>query len=114
MILTRDALKELDDRPAVTLRVEAWGGEVRLRPLSGAQRDAAMKLVADNTDAGRRPTEGLESLVASMGLVDENNEPIFTAEEMAQRSPAAREQLFNRIQEISAISTDADEALEGN
>lgn len=39
-VLTREAILSADDLPAETVDVPEWGGKVRIRTMTGSERDA--------------------------------------------------------------------------
>lgn len=85
--LTLDQIRSAEDRKIKEYPVPDWGGVLRLRPMSGGQREAIMNEVlrrvqrhAGDVDA---ITEGLSARLIAMTIVDEDGAPLLT-EEAAQ------------------------------
>lgn len=113
--LSRDAILGADDLEYEELDVPEWGGTVRVRSLSGAERDAY--------EASMRLQRGKE-FIANMAniraklvakcVVDENGERIFTdndAPALGEKSASALDRIFEVAARLSRISDEDVEEL---
>lgn len=115
MLLTREAILGADDLKSVVVTVGEWGGDVTVRGMTGAQRDAFM--AANRTKAGEfDPTNYRAKLVARC-VVDEAGKPMFTEadiEALSGKSSAALDRVFNVADKLSSTSAEAVKEAEKN
>jgi hypothetical protein len=111
MFLNRDLILTQTDLPHRDLLVPEWGGTVRVRTMSGAQRD---RFEADHL---REPNSNLRARLAAATICDERGEPIFTpadAEALGRTSAAALDRVFAAALELNKLRKEDVDALEGN
>jgi len=106
-LLSRDEILQADDLTYQDVEVSEWGGTVRVKMLSGTERDAyeqsMISIRVDNN--GRRTvrqdsTNARAKLVARC-LIDEDGQRLFADKEvvqLGQKSAAA----LNRVFEVAA------------
>lgn len=103
MLLTRDQILQADDIKTETVPVPEWGGEVIVRGLTGAERDAWE--IAVTTEEGKRVTNLRAQLVAR-SVVDENGKKLFTsldAELLGKKSGKAIDRVYEVAAKLSGI-----------
>lgn len=118
-MLTRDQIIAADDLPTEVFSVPEWGGDVLLRALSGAQREEIeIRSHKAKTSGDALGWKGLKALVLSYAIVDEGGKPLFPkpqdVAELAKKSSAAIERLFNHIMKMNAMTPEDAKELAGN
>ncbi len=113
--LTRQQILEREDIATVDVEVPEWGGTVRVKAMTGAQRD---RLEASTRTAKGKPdrTHFFARMVAWC-CVDEDGQRIFSEPdvlELSKKSSAALMRVAVTVQKLSAIDPDDVEALTGN
>jgi len=116
--LSKDDILKADDLPTVDVDVPEWGGIVRVRGLSGSDRDEweASKLQAQ-PDGSTVYGLGSRAKLVSLCAVKDNGDPLFTVGDLgrlAQKSAAALDRIVEVIDELSAVKPAAEAELEGN
>lgn len=109
--LTKDEVLAADDLPIEDVDVEAWGGTVRVRGLTGTERDRFEMKVAAARDHPDQITVRADLVARCM--VDEDGKRLFTDKETARlgaKSGAALDQVFDVIRKLSGMTDDALEA----
>lgn len=99
--------------------VPEWGGEVRVKGLSGRERD---KFEADSLKKGKGGTrdvnlENLRARLIIMCAVDEQFQPIFDRSDimrLGEKSASALEKVFSVAQRLSGMSDEDVDELAGN
>lgn len=114
MLISRDNILGADDIQTRTVDVPEWGGKVKVRGLSGAERDAWEVAVGEGGPRGKRNARA--KLIVRC-LVDDDGNRLFGDEEagaLGKKSGSAIARLFNVACELSGIGQDAEEEAEGN
>lgn len=116
-LLSRDAILAADDLPTKDVPVPQWGGTVRVRSLTGAERDQFEgDIVAARRD-GRVSPGNIRARYAAMAIVGEDGNNLFTpadVEALGRKSAAALDKVYQEILSFNAL-TEADvEELAGN
>lgn len=108
--LTRDQILNADDRELVEVPVKEWGGSVYVRTLSGKERDeyeaGTMKFNA-KTGNQEQNLENFRARLVALCVVDEKGTPLFNRHDVAalgNKSAAAVQRVYNKCQELNAIS----------
>ncbi len=101
------------------VQVPEWGLTVRVRGMSGAQRDAFMTAIAQSDGRGRVKVDMTNRLAkfAVQVVVDADGRRLFRDDqvgELSAKSAAALERIYDVGQRLSGLSADAVEALAGN
>lgn len=114
MALTREQILQSDDRPVERINVPEWGGEVCVRAMSGADRDAFESALIVN---GRQTLVNVRARAAALCICDQDGQRLFSEEDvqaLGQRSGAALDRIFQVVQRMNHLSAQDVEALAGN
>lgn len=118
MLLSRDAILAAEDRPTEDVDVPEWGGTVRLRALSGAERDAFETSMLDQRG---KPTaarlQNFRARLLAASIVGEDGQRLFTDKDVATlgaKSGAVIDRLFERARRLSGMAREDVDALAGN
>lgn len=110
-MLDRESILNVDDRPTRVVQVPEWGGEVRVRSMSGAARDEvdAAFLAGD--------PRGVKALVVALTACDESGALLFTREDveaLQEKNAVALERVFEAGWEVSGMGGESVDAAVGN
>lgn len=113
-LLTREAILKVHDIATSTVAVLEWGGEVLVRGLSGAERDAFENAMIQGRGKNRRMNlANLRARLVAIAVVDEQGNRLFTDADIAalgEKSAAALERVFDVARNLSGLSEkDVDE-----
>ena len=120
-LISKETFLALDDKNYEELAVPGWG-TVRLRSLSGAGRDAYLKIVLEHRDDGttvvRDPGDS-EARLLAMTLVDEEGNLWFNDVEegvkiLREKGSGSLQRAFQVALELSGLHGEAVEAAEEN
>lgn len=117
-LLSREQIFGLDDSGFEDVPVPEWGGTVRLRTLTGTERDAFEAASVKTTKGRNAPNlENFRARLISQCAVDEHGARLFTnaqdVKQLGMRSAAALQRLFNKCQEMNGLSDqDVDDLTE--
>lgn len=108
MYLDKDAILKADDLPSEDVEVPEWGGTVRVRGLTGTERDRFEFSMA----AARKDSSDVEVRAQVVGrcLVDGDGNRLFTDKELAKlgaKSGVALDRLFDKVRELSGMGDEA-------
>ena len=117
MLLTKDAILAANDLVTEDVEVPEWGGTVRVRAISGAERDAFEQAIV--TRKGKNVTTNLANIRAKMValcVVDENGQRLFADKDvllLGTKSAAALDRVFTVAQQLAGLTDkDVDELAE--
>ncbi len=120
-LLTRDQVLSADDIKYLTVPVPEWGGEIRLKSLSGSERDAFEQSVLVESADGESKKVDLSNVRAKLvaaSAVDESGQRLFTpadVEALGARSGSALERVNSAAQKLSKLrKKDIDELLKNS
>lgn len=116
MLLTKEQINEADDRPTLELEIPMWDGSVLLKTLSAAQKDNFDASIIDK-DGNATKLSNLRARFASLVLVDEGGEPLYTEQQAAQlgnKSSAALGLIWDKGREFNKMDADAVKDAEEN
>ncbi len=118
MLLSKEQILAMDDIETRDVEVPEWGGTVRIRGLSGVERDEyeANRWRRRGNKYEPNLANARANLVA-LCAVDEEGKRIFTNEDvkaLGRKSAAALDRLFDVAQELSQVSDEDIEELAGN
>jgi len=108
MLLNKDQIKTVSDLETQEVDVPEWGGAVRLKSLTGTERDRFEASVVQGQ--GRNTTVNMQNLRAklvALSAIDEQGNPLFTEEDvkwLGGKSAKALNRLFNAAQSLSGLS----------
>lgn len=117
-ILNKDLILAADDMKTIDVEVPEWGGSVRLRTLTGGERD---KFESDSIDQRGKNNKmnlvNLRARLVSLCAVDEGGKRMFGDSEVTKlgaKSAAVLDRLFQAAQELNGMTQkDVDELAEG-
>lgn len=114
-LLSRDAILGASDIKSEEVHVPEWGGTVRVRGLTAAQRDAFE--AASVTGNGKRRDVNLANIRArlvALSVVDEKDQPIFNpgdVKALGEKSAGALDRVFSVASRLSGLSDEDVEEL---
>lgn len=126
-LLSAEEILNADDRRYEIVAVPEWGGEVRLRSLTGRERDAFEASLQDRK--GKSVKENVENFRArqvALCAVDAEGKLLFTNKQqvvmLGNKSVAALQRVFNKCnemngfseQDVEELTEDFDEAPDGS
>lgn len=114
--LSRDDIFKVEDRETRDVDVPEWGGIVRVRALSGAERDqydtSRMERLKDGTYV---PTlANSRAKLVALSIVDEDGNKLFTEHDIGRlglKSAAALTRVADVAMELSGLTVQAAEEL---
>ena len=116
-LLNREAILAANDLPTKDVSVPQWGGTVRVRSLTGAERDQfEMDMIAARRDGQVAPSN-VRARYAAMCIVGEDGQNLFTAtdiEALGRKSAAALDRVYQEILSFNALTDDDVDELVGN
>ena len=115
MILNRDAILGAQDLPHKDVEVPEWGGAVRVRMMTGSERDTLANafIGAD----GKPDMIGYRQRLLATVMVDETGLRLFSYDDMAAigaKSAAALDRVFTIADQLNQLGGAAVEAATGN
>lgn len=117
-LLGREAILGASDIVSEDVAVPEWGGTVRVKGLTAAQRDAFEQ--SSLTGKGKNQSlnfANLRSRLLVLTVVDESGEQLFIhgdVVELGKKSAAAVDRVFEVASRLSGIGDDDIEELTGN
>lgn len=103
MRLTRDVILAAVDLKTETVPVPEWGGDVEVRGLTGAERDAfEQSLYVDN----KFTASNIRARLVAFCVCDEKGERVFSdkdAEALGRKSGLALDRVYDVAQRLSGI-----------
>lgn len=115
-LLTRENILNADDIAHRDVEVKEWGGTVRVRSMSGAERDAFEQSILDAKGKAKNIKNIRARFVASL-IVDEKGDRVFAdsdIEALGKKNGKALDHLFDVAQKLSGMAEDDLEELAGN
>lgn len=117
-LLSRDAILAADDLPTRDVEVPEWGGTVRVKTLTGEERDAFEAAIVRRN--GRNVTQNLANIRARLvanTLVDEQGRRLFKfsdIEALGRKSALALDRVFTAASELSGLNPEDIDELAKN
>jgi hypothetical protein len=118
-LLSKAAILACEDLPTTDVDVPEWGGTVRVKGMTGAQRDAFEDSLfidvpsADGkTIARKQDTKNIRAKLVAASLVDAEGAALFTQAEidtLAQKSARALSRVFEAAQRLNGMTPEAKE-----
>jgi hypothetical protein len=116
--LSKDDILKADDLPTRDVDVPEWGGIVRVRALSGSDRDEYdASMLRPQPDGTVQRVAGSRAKLVSLAVVKDNGDPMFNEFDigrLAQKSANALDRVVTAVVELSALSDETVGELEGN
>ncbi len=119
MTLTKDQILEAVDLKNETVDVPEWNGVVRVRTMTGADRDAfEASMITTLADGTRKPNmTNMRAKLVALTVVDDAGNRVFDVSDvdrLALKSAAALERVFNAAQRINGLGAQAEEVAAKN
>ena len=115
MILSRDDILKADDLETEDVDVPEWGGVVRIRGLTGTQRDAfEASVVKMNGTNKQYNLTNLRARFVALCVVDADGKRLFTdadVKQLGEKSATALERVWTAARKLSGMSEDDVEEL---
>jgi len=116
--LGRDAILDADDRVYDVVDCPEWGGKVRVRGLTGTQRDAyEASLMQSNGNDKKLNLANARAKMCVLAIVDGNGNPIFTSDDVRQlgrKSALPIERIFDAARRLSGMTQEDVDKLTEN
>ncbi len=116
--LSRDEILSINDLPTEEVYVDEWKAWVRVRALTGAERDAFEQSVVETRGKSTRMNlRNIRAKLVALTVVDEDGKRVFTdedAELLGRKSAAALNRVFEVAQRLSGLRPEDVEELTGN
>lgn len=111
MLLGREQILAADDLPVEDVPVPEWGGEVRLRGLTGAELDEYQASLVVQTSNGQQKTNlrNATAKLVSRCAVNEDGSPLFEPKDLlklSSKSAVALQRLANVAQRLNGLTDD--------
>lgn len=116
--LNRDEILKLNDLPVEEVYVPEWDAWVRVRGLTGAERDRfEQSIVEQRGKATRMNLRNIRAKLVALTVVDEQGNRVFSdedAEALGRKSASALNRVFEVAQRLSGLRQEDVEELAGN
>lgn len=117
-LLTKEQILGADDLPYEDVPVPEWGGTVRVRTLSGMERDAFEGAITEQRGRNVRiKPENVRARLVALSVVDEEGQPLFRLSDIKQlgaKSARALDRVWDVARRLSGISNEDVEELAKN
>ncbi len=118
MLLTRDAILQADDLVSEVVEVKEWGGSVKVRTLTGAERDAfEQSIVKQRGKDTQMNLRNIRAKLVALTVVDEEGKRLFADSDVGQlgkKSAAALDKIFEVAQRLNGLRQEDVEELSKN
>lgn len=117
-LLSREQILGADDVGTEDVEVPEWGGSVRVRGLSGAERDAyEASLVRTRGKNQEVNLQNVRAKLVAWSVIDENGERLFAQSDvkaLGEKSASALDRVWEVARKLSRLSDeDVEELAEG-
>lgn len=117
-MLKREEILQANDLVFEDVEVPEWGGTVRVRCLTAAERDAFEATILKQTQSGVRvEMSNLRAKLCAMTIVDEDGNRMFSdaeAELLGRKSASALQRIFEVAMRLSRFTQSEIDALADN
>lgn len=117
-LLSRDAIMSVDDMDYEIVDVPEWGGKVRVRSMTGSERDAFEASLVKGTGKQQRVSvENIRAKLVALTVVDMEGNRIFNDKDitfLGRKSAAALDRVYEVSARLSKISKEDVDELAGN
>jgi len=114
-LLGREEILAADDRKYETVECPEWGGEVRLKSISGTQRDAyEQSLIQTNGNDRKMNLRNARVKLIVLCAVDAEGRALFSAEDVSalgRRNAAPIDRLFDACKKLAGMGDEDVEKL---
>lgn len=115
-MLSRDSVLTASDATFSTVDVPEWGGQVRIRQLTGKQQEITNK-INDAKCAEPISFGGYAAAIVCYGCIDESGKRLFLdtdAKAIGERDASAVNRVALAIMKLSGATIEEQQAIEGN
>lgn len=109
-ILTRDAILAAEDRTYEEVPCPEWGGTVRIRSITGAQRDSyEQSLIQQRGNSRQMNLRNARAKLIVLCAVDETARPLFTEDDiraLSRKNAKPLDRLFDACRKLAGLSED--------
>lgn len=117
-LLSREAILGAEDLPSEQVTVPEWGGDVRVRSLTGTERDAFEQTCYTGRGADRKENfSNLRARLVALAVVDDEGKRVFADNDvlaLGRKSAAALDRVFSVAQRLNGLSPSDVRDLAGN
>lgn len=118
-LLGKDAIFAANDRRYEIVHVPEWDGDVRLRTLTGRERDEFESSTVKTRNGKQEPDmDNFRAKFVALCVVDEDGKRIFVTKNdigiLGSKSVSALQRLFNKASEMNGMSESDVEELAGD
>lgn len=118
MLLNKDQILGANDLPYKDIDVPEWGGSVRIRTMTGGERDSFEAEVYEaDGDKIKMNHSDFRAKMLCKCIVGEDGKRLFTDKELSElskKSAKALNRLFNVAQDLNGMSDRAQEEITKN
>jgi hypothetical protein len=103
MVLSKEAILKADDKKMVDFDVPEWGGAVKLRVMTGTERDRFESEFVN----GNKSVDMVRAKLVAKCLCDEEGKRIFSEAEiptLGEKSAAVLDRLFSECMKLNRFS----------
>lgn len=109
-LLTRDAILDVDDRAYEEVDCPEWGGTVRLRSITGAQRDAYEQSLIEQRGNNRKMNlRNARAKLIVLCAVDQDGHQMFGEDDvnrLSRKNAKPLDRLFDACRRLCGLSDD--------
>jgi len=109
-MLTKEQILNADDLPRKLVQVPEWGGDVWVKTMTGAERDAWEASLMEDREVN---AENIRARLCVRSIVDEAGRRVFAdedADKLGGKSARALDRIFSVAQRLNGVSAqDLDE-----
>jgi len=117
-LLSKDAILAADDLEFEIVPVPEWGGQVRVKAMTGTERDSFEASMLRGTGKNQKISiEDMRAKLCARTIVDNDGKRLFNDGEVAKlgaKSAAALDRVYGVASKLSKISSDDIEELAKN
>lgn len=117
-LLTRTEILEADDQEYDEVACPEWGGNVRIRSISGRQRDDyEQSMVEDRGNSRKINMRNARAKLVVLCAVDESGARLFTPEDLnklSSKNAKPLDRIFTKAQELVGLTDEDMEKLTEN
>ena len=106
-LLTKEAILQSKDYQDEVINVPEWGGSVRLKTMSGVERDMFETEAMKRKKGDKIELKGLKSFLLMLTLVNDKGERLFAEadiDELNKKSGAVIDTLFVKCQDLNKLT----------
>lgn len=109
-LLNRDAILNAEDRDYTEVECPEWGGSVRLRSITGRQRDEyETSLIEQRGNDRKMNLRNARAKLIVLCAVDEGGSPLFTPDDLnalSRKNAKPIDRLFDACRRLTGLSDD--------